>query len=83
MGLFSSFHRGQQLSNDHDFWPEKKILISGQKKPLWKILGGGKKAYDSNTEGKQIKEVTSSCHIVLPLFSFPVKYAVSPKNQSL
>lgn len=25
MGLFSSFHRGQQLSNDCDFWPEKKI----------------------------------------------------------
>lgn len=23
MGLFSSLHRGQQLSNDHDFWPEK------------------------------------------------------------
>lgn len=34
-------------------------------------------------EGKQIKEVTSSCHNVLPPCSFPVKYVVSPKTQLL
>lgn len=47
MGLFSSFHRGQHLSNEHDFWPEKKkiILISGQEKPLWKTLEGGKEKH--------------------------------------
>lgn len=53
MGLFSSFHRGQHLSNDHDFWPEKKRkknLISGQEKPLWKTLDGGKEKHMTATQ---------------------------------
>lgn len=56
----TSMISGQKKKKNHfDFWTgEASMENSG---------GGKRKAYDSSTEGKWIKEVTSSCHSVLPL----------------